>query len=295
MQRRVNKVGKGTLTVSLPARWARQQGITPASQLEIEERGSTLIIGTEATEIELKVEIDLRGRTCYARKHLIQAYKKGYDEIKIFYDSARLLHEVTDTLGVLIGFEIIEQQRDYLVLRSVAKQFDNNVDQLIDRAVIITSRMLLMLQEALEGQDQELLKQVIKTEQINNSMCLVTERILAKQGYVENYRMTPFLMVFMYRLEVLADELRLLAEIIDESPALLKGERTKAGVAHLLKVHNVFMSFFRTGDAKLLDGLQQHKDEALAQLRGSPQLSGIMLQICTSLYDLGGIMLAMRL
>ena len=54
MKRKVNRVGQNTLTISLPAKWAKNNNIKPGDELEIFEEPKLLMIHRKKARRKIK-------------------------------------------------------------------------------------------------------------------------------------------------------------------------------------------------------------------------------------------------
>lgn len=133
MKRKVVKHGPSTLIVSLPVKWAREHGISPGDELEVEESGKELIVSTESTREPEKIEIDVSGmdRTSIILQ-IRDLYRKGYCEIRVNFRENKAHHFRTDEdvsilsiihieVNRLIGMEIIEQKGNFCIIKEITE------------------------------------------------------------------------------------------------------------------------------------------------------------------------------
>ena len=81
MKRKVIQLAGKTLLVSLPIKWAKKYGIKKGNEVEVEERGKSLLIATEKAVSMEKKEIVLSGPEEFIRRVISAEYKKGVSEI----------------------------------------------------------------------------------------------------------------------------------------------------------------------------------------------------------------------
>jgi len=101
MKRKVIRQGHNTFTVTIPIRWARQQGLSPGSEIDLVEKGNSLVINTDRvnTNGNTRAEIDITGMPNKLLWRYISAvYRAGYDEIKINFDSTENNNEKLNEL-----------------------------------------------------------------------------------------------------------------------------------------------------------------------------------------------------
>ncbi len=138
-------MGTGTLTVSLPSKWIKENNIKQGEELEVLESGEELIINSKRNNSKLKrITIDAKGlsSSLILRKIYI-AYILGYEEIEILVDNNEIEHTATKYLSLVekmpkkltthevipfinsIGVEIVEQDKNrYLLSIMVSSDID---------------------------------------------------------------------------------------------------------------------------------------------------------------------------
>lgn len=126
MIRKVNKIGPATLMVSLPAKWAKEFNVKQGDELNLNLEGNSLIISPEKNnKIITKTEIDCKK---YNERSLInilfQAYRKGFDEIKLKYNSEVQLKDIKKTVKKLLGFEITNIKNNLCTIQNIAEPSD---------------------------------------------------------------------------------------------------------------------------------------------------------------------------
>ncbi len=128
MRRKIVQQGTATLMVSLPASWARKNGIEKGAEVEVQEQKDRIIILPTAEALAARVEIDVTGmaddllreiakvegtkekktyRDPETFKTVRQAmlrmlaslYKAGYDEIRITFEHPGTINLIQEALG----------------------------------------------------------------------------------------------------------------------------------------------------------------------------------------------------
>src|SRR3989344_1107667 len=106
MKRKLVQQGTSTLMVSLPSKWIKQNNLTKGSEVDVDEKGSELIISPDEKNNKIMGEISLIGDTeSLIRTIITNAYRSGNDKIKITFennDQFRILENTIKTR--LIGF-----------------------------------------------------------------------------------------------------------------------------------------------------------------------------------------------
>ncbi|MDP2924951.1 MAG: AbrB/MazE/SpoVT family DNA-binding domain-containing protein [Nanoarchaeota archaeon] len=160
MKRKIIKQGHNTLTITLPSEWSKKLNLKAGDEVDlIEDSGSLVINGKQHNSFKSTV-IDITGFSVPMLWRFFQgAYREGYDEIKIKYDSSikdyegvynyyathfgysrlgenltkkqPILEMLTEFVNRFIGMEIIDNREDYCIIREMgevsSKEFDNSL------------------------------------------------------------------------------------------------------------------------------------------------------------------------
>ena len=120
MKRNVVQQGTTTLMVSLPIKWVKKYNIKKGEELEVSENGRKLIISTESQIERTAVEVNLLDNNpIYMYRIVSYAYLNGYDEIKINFTHFKQLEIIQKSVEkFFLGFEIIEQKKNYCIIRN---------------------------------------------------------------------------------------------------------------------------------------------------------------------------------
>ena len=149
IKRRVIQIANSTQLISLPRKWSLKYNIKKGDELEIRENGTSLTIFTEKMLSGEEIVVDVSGLTPrLADRFLARAYQKGYDKITIKFDNPELMIAIQTKVKELIGFEVMEQSKNTVVVQSISSKLEIDFDSLLRKAFIIT---LSMAQDCLDG------------------------------------------------------------------------------------------------------------------------------------------------
>ncbi len=143
MKRRVQVTGKSTFTVSLPKRWAEKVGLMKGREVEIKTFRDFLIIKTGKYGKNFRV-IDgdkIRDREILLRK-ILASYFDGVKEVKVINVDPLL---VKKAITKLMGLEVVEEDKDFIVLRDVLDICELPVKKVLRRMLSIIKSMLILL------------------------------------------------------------------------------------------------------------------------------------------------------
>jgi phosphate uptake regulator len=132
MKRKVNRVGKNTLTVSLPSVWVKNLEIKQGDDLYVTEESRKLILSQDNLGRRKKVaNISLEDINKHMlSRHLHEFYRQGIEEISIRFSRDKIkdyknnkdvdvLKCVKGLVDRFIGMEIVSHTKDKIVLQSL--------------------------------------------------------------------------------------------------------------------------------------------------------------------------------
>jgi len=140
MRRKIQQLGSSTLAVTLPAEWARAQGIQKGEKITIQRdeiTGSLLLVPDEPTTADNSVTVDATSLTPEALKRVILAqYILGKNRIRVEHDEilpTELLEIVERTETQVMGLGTIEQSTSHIDIRCSVAPSDFELPELLER------------------------------------------------------------------------------------------------------------------------------------------------------------------
>ncbi|MEK6915548.1 MAG: AbrB/MazE/SpoVT family DNA-binding domain-containing protein [Nanoarchaeota archaeon] len=152
MKRKVVKHGEGTLTVSLPSDWVRNNNLKQGQLVNVEPSRGKVIISLENKSFE-PVTIPLeKGGEWYIGRIIRHLYTSGFDEINIKYDSPKQLPQIREDLKLLTGLEIVKSDNNVCTLKCMIHTQDSEYDQIVKKIMwILLSKLDYLLEEGEKG------------------------------------------------------------------------------------------------------------------------------------------------
>ena len=211
--RRVQKVGKFTLAVSIPSEYAKRMNLSAKDSLLFREDADgtlRLIPATKAKQMaRATVRADQVGNVEMLTRLIVGAYALGYDTIEV--EGKEPLDEATvdgvrATVRRLRGMEVVESDQRHMVAQSFMDPTKFPVDSLVKRLQILVSRSLEYVMDSLDLKQTGGLNQVARVqEEIDDLYWLILRQLL-----------------------VALDRRELASEIGIESPLHASGDRVSA-------------------------------------------------------------------
>lgn len=213
MRRKAIQLANKTIVVSLPAKWVKQQGIKKGDEIEVEEGDSRLFLSTESKPSEIKKTINIDEYGPMKNRIVLSNYLQGVDELELIFNKTEEIKEIKErVVNELIGFEIIKQTANSLILKDISGFSEQDLNRIISRIFLIIESTSKELLEALENK-QEDLNHIISIDKETNRMAYYSIRILNKREH-EEIKKLPILYSTILLLEKIGDLYRDLARYI---------------------------------------------------------------------------------
>jgi len=302
MRRKIVQQGAATLMVSLPASWTRQNGLKKGMEVEIEENGPKLTVGSSGSVKSKKLEIDVTGVDEYMLRFIVSIYKSGYDEVKLTFKDPKTIGLIQQSIGKEISaFEIVEQGKNYCILQDIEGIKSEGFEVALKRTFFL---LLQMAEESVPimkiGKYDEL-KPLRFLEEGNNRFTTYCRRALSKKGYSKPEKL-QFVYLLVDRLEKIADEYKFLFDHLMKnkgkkiSPAVLKEyENTN-------KLMRMFYEYFYSGHREDVHKMSKIRKDVISKCQALHEKANsfecmvihYIITICQFLFDNIEIMISIK-
>ena len=173
--RKLQYSGKGTYVLSLPKRWLEKHDLTKGSKFAIQELEGGLYITPRFNVSAGKC--DTLKVSEYISKEITARYTYGYDKVTIKGPISFLYRTIiTDTLKELLGYDIIEESEDQIVITDLLDPSQLNIDKTLRREFFLASLMVQDAVKALHAHDIALAEDVILRDSEVNKLYFLTVR-----------------------------------------------------------------------------------------------------------------------
>jgi len=168
--RKVQRVGRSTLTVSIPADYAKGMKLREGDNLMVKEESDGTLRLVPMTwslrTVKASIKADQVDNDELLSKLVVGCYMLGYDSIEITsknrLKSGQISHGSSALRG-LRGVEIVESSEERLLAQSFMDPTKFPVDSLIRRLQLLVSRSLTASIEALRSGSPGLLNDIRRT------------------------------------------------------------------------------------------------------------------------------------
>ncbi len=274
MKRKINKVGPGTLTVSLPKNWAEKNRLDKGDILEIEEKGSSLIIYSSKKHNIKRIEVNLPAHKPTILRILFHAYRSGVDEILFTFDNPEYIKTIEERIGELIGYEIVEQKDNSIFLKSITDINDQDFEKAFKRFFDITIYFSKRVFENFSNGDFNSLSNTVVLEKTQNKLHFYSLRALSI--FKDNLNEMPqFYYHLVQKLENIGDSYKLICNHYNKNhPKSISKESMKffKDVNEILEhIHDMYFNFNIEKNIHLYESKESYMEKAKKLLLSQPK------------------------
>jgi len=195
MKRKIVQQGPATLMVSLPSKWVKSNGVKRGDDIDVEEKGSTLLFSVEKKKELSSIDIDVTGLDRSSIMLRVRScYRKGYDQIRVLFKNTEAKHfreektvsvtsTVHDEVDRLIGVEIIDQKEDSIVIKDYSTTSIDEFDNSLRRIFLLLIDLSNDLNAAVEGGNTSLITSYEEKHDTITKFVSYSLRLLNKRGY----------------------------------------------------------------------------------------------------------------
>ncbi len=252
MERKVNKVGKSSLTVSLPSVWVKKHRIKKGDGMFIEEDGNSLIFSPSKTKPKNK-EKEIALATLdyqFTKLTLNNLFRIGYTNVKLQFKSLTQFEEIQKLCNEhLIGFEVTKKEEHCCWVESITEPNGEKSEILLRRIFLIIEESIAVISEDIKTNTfshlSYLQQQFNKVGQFSN-FCL---RNVNQHRYSDKMCIEY---LFISYLLVLEGELLHLYEHLEGLTSRIEAKKMEELVDHVKEVFHKFSVSFYKKDFGLL-------------------------------------------
>ena len=203
MKRKVIQLAGKTFVVSLPQAWAKAHNVRKGQEVEVTEETTGLCIHANGLEEKKKITVDVRLYDVRTVKSILSVlHKLGFDEVEIFFGRGQQETILERVKTNLMGFEVVQQTAERVVIQNVAGDADESLDVLVRRIFLVTLELARGVEHALAQRSSA--NELVSLEETNNKLTNYCHRLLLKKPSGSSV----FLYVLLWLQEKIADDYR---------------------------------------------------------------------------------------
>jgi phosphate uptake regulator len=243
MKRKIIKQGHNTLTMTLPSKWAQNLNIKPGDEIDVLEKGDSIVINGKENSSEKKAVIDITNFTIPLVWRYIQgAYRAGCTEIKIIFDPNKNLHEdpyhyftthsayaelgekipkktsltmIQTIVDRFIGMGIIETGKNFCTIKEMGELTPKEFENSMRRIFLVILHMFDRLLDAIEKEELgsvDICKEFhtidLNVDRLVDYCCRILNKI--STSFPDNQKTLLFSTLFL--LEIVGDEFKYISK-----------------------------------------------------------------------------------
>src|SRR3989338_1030460 len=223
MKRKVIQLAGKTHVISLPSVWVKQYHIKKGQELDIEEKGRSLLVSSQGEVGETTKNLDISGFSrALIRRCLGALYKVGFDRFEVrFSHPQEFAHAQEVVYGEFLGFEIINQEKNSFSVRQLSHVGAEELDVVLRRIFRIIQGMANDSLEAIKKNDAQWLASIVLRDLSINKLADFCRRVLNKQGLHAQEKVAPLYFI-VETLEKIGDVYRDFSKLSSEKIPLEK-------------------------------------------------------------------------
>lgn len=290
--------GPSTLTISLPSQWVRKFNLKKGEDVTIEQLKNGLFLSTGKSPHHEQKRINVKGLPAIITRAIAALYKAGYDEIIVEYDGPDELDRIHQTVSnEHIGFEIVDETRDTVVIKKVSEPSAEEfyiIFRRIFHFIITTADEGL---EATRKDDKETYRKLVIRDKNVNKLSNFCRRLVNNRRQTE-YDQETALYHLIEQLEKIGDDYKDLNKHLIEQ----KGKPADSLLALYQQTNNLLREyeelFFRF-ELKKLNAFFETYEALLRWSQKNPvkdhQAAYFLLNIARELHGLSGVTMILHL
>ena len=194
-QRKLIQHGPSSLTLSVPSKWLKERKLKKGDSLFVEEEGNKIILSTTESIKLNKISVDISelDRTS-ALLYVQSLYRFGYGEIKLNFKKPTTIYYrkniqvtfssvINEIVSRCIGAEVIEQTANYIIVKSLIKETNEDFRIILRRAFLLLKEATESFLVGIKDNNKVLLESIEENHDNINRFISYSLRLLNKYGY----------------------------------------------------------------------------------------------------------------
>lgn len=194
MKRSITKTGRA-FTVTLPAKWVRENNLEQYKELEVTQRGKSMVF-QPPEEWPEEIEIKADGNLVNLKSQLMSFYIRGVDRITIIFnghDNVLLGDTISDEVHKhLHCMEIDERDDKKCVIKSFYDTTPMALNKVLRKSFYSTLESMQKCAEALRTADKNLVEQIFRNHADVKRFCFYALRLLNKDNNVNQHQIIAY-------------------------------------------------------------------------------------------------------
>lgn len=172
--------------VSLPSKWLKEHGLGKGDELDLELMDDNLVLSSEKYGIKNETEITLHDLEESSIRTLItNTYRKGYDKIKVKFDSPNQFNVLDDVIrSRLIGFDIVKKEKNSCIVENITEPAPDQFENILSKVFLNIETIFDITKERFEGKIPEENFNDVETRIMQyDNFC---RRVISKRSFIKH-------------------------------------------------------------------------------------------------------------
>jgi len=137
VERKIIKQGGNGHTIYLPKKWVDSQGLKAGESINIEEKGSQLILSNKDFKIpEKETTIKITKKDFHTYRGILGGlYRAGYQTINVEFDDISVIPLLEKASSSLYGFEVFDIGNKTCTIKGIYEKSSSELEQLIQKMI----------------------------------------------------------------------------------------------------------------------------------------------------------------
>ena len=214
MKRKIIRMAGSTSLISLPKKWIDINSINKGEEIEVREIGNNLIIKGKQSPVSTLIDLNNTTDKDLIWRYIVTAYRKGIDNISVNYNNEETLEEIQNFIGDLIGYAIVKQDDNNLLIIDLIQADNNHLDETLNKVLSLLIEVAHTSYNGINKCDKDSLKTIDHADYNINRFTNLFLRILNREGHLR-FENTSSYYNTINLIEEIGDEYRRLAGIYD--------------------------------------------------------------------------------
>ena len=298
MKRKIALIGPSTLMVSLPSKWAKKYNLKKGDEIDILENENNIIVSTQKEISQKEIEINVSSLDLMLHRFIGAIYKSGYEQVKLIFQDPKQLETIYDVLRkTCIGFEIIEQSKNFVIIKEISKPEHHEFENVLRRNFLFLLSVAKDSLEAIKKQDYQELKNITLRDHNINKYSDFCRRILNKRSVSEFSKNAP-LYCIIEQMEKIGDLYRDICETTYENKLNLD-KNTLELYERVNDFISNFYELFYKFNFENIEAFGKKRNEILRLLNNSKSenkhIQFLLNNIFKTTFDLNGVLMTYKL
>ncbi|MFC1722943.1 AbrB/MazE/SpoVT family DNA-binding domain-containing protein [Nanoarchaeota archaeon] len=197
MRRKLIKQGQNALTITVPADWVKNNDLKGGDEVEIQEDESRLIVvGKGAlTEKETRLKV-VKAPKWFIHNKIANAYKKGYDLIRIDIGPGVSFKTIEFAAAHLMGHALMDMSKEKAVIKNISLELEEEYPNLFRKSFYICKQNIRTILDDIKRQKYDNFEDVHDYAVLVRKYTDFVKRVINKNKGREDYAVFEYLSVW---------------------------------------------------------------------------------------------------